>query len=82
MSAVVRLVPHQKPPVNVFLPALQKVVLAAFGQRRKTLRNSLGGLLGPEMLAELSIDARLRAQDLALEDFARIAAALPVAENC
>jgi len=80
-SAVVRLVPHQQPPVNVFLPALQKVVIAAFGQRRKTLRNSLSGLLGPETLAALAIDTGLRAQDLDLEDFARIAATLPRVEG-
>ena len=81
MSAVVRLVPHQQPPVKVFLPALQKVVLAAFGQRRKTLRNSLSGLLGHETLAALAIDTGLRAQDLDLEDFARIAAMLPRVEG-
>ena len=81
MSAVVRLVPHQQPPVDVFLPALQRVVLAAFGQRRKTLRNSLGGLMGTETLAALDIDAGLRAQDLELADFARIAGMLPLLEG-
>ena len=76
MSAVVRLVPHHRPSVDVALPALQQVVLAAFGQRRKTLRNSLRALMSPSMLEALGIDAGKRAQDLALDDFAAIARAL------
>lgn len=81
MSAVVRLVPHPRPPVDVPLAALQQVVLAAFGQRRKTLRNSLQRWVSQEAFAALGIDAGLRAQDLRLEDFARIAGALAPPEG-
>jgi len=77
MSAVVRLVPHPRAPVEVCLGALQRVVLAAFGQRRKTLRNSLQRLVPAETLAALGVDPGLRAQDLSLREFARIAGALP-----
>jgi 16S rRNA (adenine1518-N6/adenine1519-N6)-dimethyltransferase len=61
------------------------VVRAAFGQRRKMLRNALRALaatrgLDPAALearcARAGVDARARAETLGLEDFARLAAAL------
>jgi len=46
MSAIVRLVPHDHPPVAVNnLKMLNRVVVQAFSQRRKTLRNSLKKLI-------------------------------------
>jgi 16S rRNA (adenine1518-N6/adenine1519-N6)-dimethyltransferase len=55
-----------------------RVVKAAFGQRRKTLHNSLRALgLPPEVLAEVlsavGIDPGLRAERLSVSDFARLA---------
>jgi 16S rRNA (adenine1518-N6/adenine1519-N6)-dimethyltransferase len=66
------------------LATYEAVVRAAFGQRRKMLRNALGMLaasrgLGPtavdERCARAAVDPRARAETLALDDFARLAAA-------
>jgi 16S rRNA (adenine1518-N6/adenine1519-N6)-dimethyltransferase len=48
-------------------------VTKAFGQRRKTLRNSLKGVLPVEVIAELDIDPGARAEQLSVRDFARLA---------
>ncbi len=55
---------------------LAEVVARAFGQRRKTLRNTLKGMVTAEQLAQLGIDAGARAQELAVADFVRIADAV------
>jgi len=64
------------------------VVRAAFGQRRKMLRNALTSLaadrgLGPMALdaafVDATVDPRARAEVLALDDFARLARALEAA---
>ena len=48
-------------------------VKAAFSQRRKTLRNTLGSVLTPADFAALDIDPQARAQTLSASDFVRIA---------
>ena len=73
VSAIVRLVPHDAPPVEVPPKALNRVVAAAFSQRRKTLRNSLGDLFEADEIAALDIDPKARAETLSLEEFARLA---------
>ena len=77
-SSIVQLVPRASPHPACRLATLEKVTAAAFGQRRKMLRASLKGLLpDPEgLLSELGIDAELRAEQLPVEAFARIAARL------
>jgi len=73
MSAIVRLVPHQQPPVEVHdVARLNRVVTEAFSQRRKTLRNSLKKLIAEEDIAALNIDPALRAETISLNDFARL----------
>ncbi|MFA6040485.1 MAG: 16S rRNA (adenine(1518)-N(6)/adenine(1519)-N(6))-dimethyltransferase RsmA [Methylophilus sp.] len=73
-SAFVRCVPHAALPYPAKDEALfAKVVLAAFGQRRKTLRNTLKGLLDDAGFAELNIDSQLRAENLHLAQFVAIA---------
>lgn len=73
-SAIVRLVPHRQPPVKVDdIAALSAVVTQAFSQRRKTLRNSLAGMVDQQQLAALAVDPQLRAEALSLEQFASIA---------
>ena len=49
-----------------------KVVLAAFGQRRKTLRNTLKDLLNDNDFTLLNIDSQQRAENLAVSDFVAI----------
>jgi 16S rRNA (adenine1518-N6/adenine1519-N6)-dimethyltransferase len=56
----------------------KSVVRASFGQRRKTIKNSLGSLFSEaeEALRESDIDPGLRAERLSIEDFARISDSL------
>ncbi len=76
-SAVVRLMPFATLPHPARDEAMLAAVVArAFGQRRKTLRNTLKGMVTAEQLARLDIDAGARAQELAVADFVRIADAL------
>ena len=73
-SAVVRLVPLPRgelAPVDEKL--FGKVVRRAFGARRKTLRNALSPLIDAAGLGALGIDAGLRPENLAPEDYIRIA---------
>jgi 16S rRNA (adenine1518-N6/adenine1519-N6)-dimethyltransferase len=73
-SAVVRLVPHEHPPVTVRDPArFAGIVRQAFGQRRKTLRNSLREFVGAEAMAALGIDPQRRPETLTLAEFAALA---------
>lgn len=74
-SAVVRLDASVVPRADVGDRRLfRRVVQAAFGQRRKTLRNALGAGFGAPgaaaMLAAAGIDPRRRAETLSLEEFA------------
>ena len=56
---------------------LFKLIRACFSQRRKTLKNSLaviyGKEKGEELLRNLNIDPMVRAEDLSLEDYVRLA---------
>ena len=78
-SAVIRLTIRREPPCSVRDEAvLFRAVRAAFGQRRKTLLNSLcSGGWEKEAVARALTEAALaptaRAEELALEDFARLA---------
>jgi len=75
-SAVVQLIPAE-PAIDADVRTLEQVTAAAFGQRRKMLRQSLKGLPGAlAALDELGIDPSRRAETLAVDDFARIARAL------
>ena len=72
-SAFVRCVPHTTLPYIAKSEALfAKVVLAAFGQRRKTLRNTLKGLLDDAGFAALNINPQLRAENLSVAQFVSI----------
>ncbi len=72
-SAFVRCVPHAALPFVAKDTALfYKVVLAAFGQRRKTLRNTLKGLLDDAGFAAVGINPQLRAENLSVAEFVSI----------
>ena len=75
-SSIVQLVPKPTPEPACRLDVLERVTAAAFGQRRKMLRASLKSILAePEhVLNELGIDPELRAEQLPVEAFARLAA--------
>ena len=73
-SAVVRVVPHATAPFPVPDPLrFAAVVAAAFGQRRKTLRNSLAGVVSTAGLQANGIDPGRRAETLSPAEFASLA---------
>ncbi|WP_296701295.1 16S rRNA (adenine(1518)-N(6)/adenine(1519)-N(6))-dimethyltransferase RsmA [Thiocapsa sp. UBA6158] len=73
-SAFLRLRPHRPLPYPVDDPPLHaRIVAAAFGQRRKTLRNSLSKLLDAQLLIATGIDPTLRAENLDVASYARLA---------
>jgi 16S rRNA (adenine1518-N6/adenine1519-N6)-dimethyltransferase len=73
-SAVVRLIPKPVSELNArSQEKLAQVVLTAFSQRRKMLRNTLKSLLSEAAFAELGIDPTRRAEDITVADYVRIA---------
>jgi len=73
-SAIVRMLPLPASEIVVQDEGLYaKVVAAAFGQRRKTLRNTLRGYLNEAEFEGLGVDAQLRAENLGVAEFARVA---------
>lgn len=73
-SAFVRATPYAALPYPARDEALfAKVVTAAFSQRRKTLRNTLKGLLDDAGFAALGIDPQLRAENISPAEFVAIA---------
>ncbi len=77
-SSVVQLIPRKQPLLDLPLTALEKVSQAAFGQRRKMLRQSLKGLaLAPEALCEAAnVAPTQRAEEVPVLGYCRMAAAL------
>jgi len=74
-SAIVRLEPRPQPLAPAELMDLERVTAAAFGQRRKMLRQSLKPLGGEALLEKAGIDPTARPEDLAIADFAALARA-------
>jgi len=81
-SAVVKIIPKEKPRVQIDDESLFfKVVESAFGERRKTLRNSLKRRLAfpgitadiiNKVLEEVGIDPMRRGETLSIEEFAKL----------
>ncbi|CUX95874.1 Ribosomal RNA small subunit methyltransferase A [Candidatus Mikella endobia] len=74
-SMVVKLIPYTKKlpfPVNNFtnLTTLTKL---AFNKRRKTLRNSLSKFFTPQQLEKQGINSKLRAENLSVEYYSKLA---------
>ncbi|MGY1459697.1 MULTISPECIES: 16S rRNA (adenine(1518)-N(6)/adenine(1519)-N(6))-dimethyltransferase RsmA [unclassified Luteimonas] len=77
-SAVVRLVPRDPAEIGIDDPArFAAIVRAAFGQRRKTLRNALQTLCSADEISAAGIDPSQRAEQLEVVDFIRLANAVP-----
>src|SRR5690606_8886238 len=73
MSAVVHITPKPAPE-GVSLKHLERLTAAAFGQRRKMLRQSLKGLPGAlDALAAVGIDPQRRAETIGVEEFVEVA---------
>ena len=74
MSSIVRLAPLPADQLGAKDEALfGRIVTAAFGQRRKTLRNTLREFIDEAGLAELGIDAGLRGERLSVAQYVAIA---------
>jgi len=72
---VVRMVVLEQPPQWAGSPLYAAVVTAAFGQRRKTLRNALSRFLTAQQIGALGIDPGLRAETLTPLQFGALAQA-------
>jgi 16S rRNA (adenine1518-N6/adenine1519-N6)-dimethyltransferase len=78
-SAGVRLAVIDAPPPWSREPLYPEVVTAAFGQRRKTLRNSLRQYLAADAMHALGIDPGARAETLTAAQFGALAQAAAAA---
>jgi 16S rRNA (adenine1518-N6/adenine1519-N6)-dimethyltransferase len=89
MSAIVRLIPRDKRKVGADDTAqsadnetakdealFARIVAAAFGQRRKMLRNTLRSFINEADLTALGISPTARAEELGVGDYVRLANAL------
>jgi len=74
-STVLRLHPREAPLTVGDPRRFDDIVRAAFGQRRKTLRNSLRQLLDETAFNQAAVDPQCRAEELSLQDFARLSQA-------
>jgi 16S rRNA (adenine1518-N6/adenine1519-N6)-dimethyltransferase len=74
-SAIVQIIPRTKPLADIEFSKLEKVVAAAFNQRRKMLRSSLKSIFenAEEILNNCGINPELRAEQLTIEEFCKIA---------
>ncbi|MDX2219816.1 MAG: 16S rRNA (adenine(1518)-N(6)/adenine(1519)-N(6))-dimethyltransferase RsmA [Burkholderiales bacterium] len=69
-SAIVRMVPLGADRLRARDEArFHQLVLAAFGQRRKMLRNTLKALVTPEQFERAGIDSQRRAETLSVAEF-------------
>lgn len=81
MSAVVHITPRQAPD-GVQLRHLERLTAAAFGQRRKMLRQSLKGLPGAlDALESIGIDPQRRAETVSVEEFVAVARVMGAASG-
>jgi 16S rRNA (adenine1518-N6/adenine1519-N6)-dimethyltransferase len=72
-SSIVRLEPLAAPRAPARLADLERVTAAAFGQRRKMLRQSLKPLGGEAFIEAAGLDPTARPEDLSIADFAALA---------
>ncbi len=76
MSAIIHLVPAEA-PAGVSARVLERVTEAAFGQRRKMLRQSLKAMPGAvDAATDLGIDVQRRAETLSVAEFVALAQSL------
>ncbi|MEM7620357.1 MAG: 16S rRNA (adenine(1518)-N(6)/adenine(1519)-N(6))-dimethyltransferase RsmA [Pseudomonadota bacterium] len=77
-STLVQLIPHNKMNTHCSVAHLEQVTSAAFGQRRKMLRQSLRTISSNPLclLEAANIDPSLRAENIDIEGYNRLALAL------
>jgi 16S rRNA (adenine1518-N6/adenine1519-N6)-dimethyltransferase len=72
-SAILRVEPLAEPVAPAHLGDLERVTQAAFGQRRKMLRQSLKPLLDEDAIRAAGLDPTTRPEQLSVADFAALA---------
>lgn len=76
-SNMIKLVPYRDNPYHAMhYPLFENIVKHAFGQRRKTLRNSLRELVDDTVWAHVNIAPHLRAENLSVADFVTLSNAV------
>ncbi len=80
-SSVVGLQPVEPPLPAQAPPFFTELVKRAFAMRRKTLRNTLKGLVSPETMQQCGIDPGSRAEQLSVSEFVRLANGSRVCQN-
>ncbi len=69
-SAIVKLIPKPKSLLTAKdLKVFTELVSKAFNQRRKTITNSLKGVISPQQLAQANIPSTARAENISLAQF-------------
>ena len=76
-SGVIRLTRNSRTELGCDEKRFKNVVKTAFGQRRKTLRNSIGGLMGKDNPVLADPIMGMRPEQLSVEDFIKLTKALP-----
>ena len=80
-STIIQIVPLAHPRYPCSQHALESITRAAFGQRRKMLRNKIKKINGDRLLAEASIAPGSRPQDVDIEEFCKLAKLYETAEK-
>jgi len=74
-SALVQITRHSEPPTALPLAAIDPLIRAAYGQRRKMLRKSLAALVAADQFESAGVDPQARPETLDIRSWARLAAA-------
>jgi 16S rRNA (adenine1518-N6/adenine1519-N6)-dimethyltransferase len=74
-SAIIEIIPRNKPLFDVPFKSLERVVAAAFNQRRKMIKSALKSVFKnpEEILKAAGIKETLRAENLTIEEFCKLA---------
>jgi len=75
-SAIVRMIPLPR-PLLCDTHKLEQVVMTAFSQRRKVIRNCLAGIFGESDLIEAGVNPQARPETIPLEQYVALANRLP-----
>ena len=72
-SALVRVERFEQQPIDASLAEIEPLVRAAYNQRRKMIRKSLGGLVDEAAIVAAGVEPTARPETLSLDDWGRLA---------
>ena len=74
ISSVVKITPKRDDQIIIKNPAiLSRIVTQAFSQRRKTLRNSLKGLISDNIMEQMEVNPTQRAEEIPILTWSKLA---------